>query len=108
VTDAHMLAFANKFVGHGSGQTDTAPGIIPAIPKAPVTPVPAAAAIAQAAFVTAVRPAAEALIAATSAAPGLGNNSDPVSPAMNKALVTIANIDNQVLGSLSIQVLGNL
>lgn len=104
-TTAHMLAFAARYIGHGSGQAGTAPGGVPPVPGPPPGRYSVLDAAAQAAFEKLARPAVDAYTSAINPIPGLGTTANPVE-ALDQLLPVIANADGEVLATLPHRVMG--
>lgn len=106
-TTAHMLAFAGKYIGPGTGEADTKPGVMPPLPGPPPVHYSLLDTAAQAAFVKAVLPAMNAYSNAIDPVPGLGTTANPVQAA-DDLLPAVANADGEVLATLPHRVLGTL
>lgn len=106
-TAQRMIAFADKYVGAGTGRTGTAPGVRPEIPSSPSTPLSPLDKAIGAAFSAAILPAVNAYSDAVSVAPGLGDSTNPI-PGTSEALATIGNTTDRFLGTLPQSILANL
>jgi pimeloyl-ACP methyl ester carboxylesterase len=101
---AQMINFSNWFIGHGSGQVGTNPGVQPSLSTPPSGAPSPAGTLANDALINAVKPLADAYMKAITPLPGLGSQNDP-NPAAALLLTEIGDLVNEMLGTLPIQLL---
>lgn len=104
-----MLAFSDKHIGNGTGQTNTTPGVRPHIPAPPATPVSPLDKQVAAVFTKALLPVINEYQKAADITPGLGDSRNPIpSELTTRLLSTIGNTNHRVLGTLPNEILANL
>jgi len=102
-----MLNFVNQYVGPGSGELNTTPGVRPAIPTPPPAGPPSlVAAAADALFNTLVAPTVATLNSLLNGVPGVGTQQEIVN--ISGLLATIAKLANLALGTLPQSLLGTV
>lgn len=106
-TDAQMLAFAERYAGHGAGVTNTLPGSAPAAPTPPNPTPNLAAQLTNQLVINAMVPVVAAIQKASNVVPGLGNNIDPI-PNMAGMLAPVGNLVDQLVGTFPESVLGGI
>jgi pimeloyl-ACP methyl ester carboxylesterase len=102
-----MLNFVNHYIGPGSGELNTTPGIRPAVPSPPPAGPPSLlAGAANALFTTLVAPTVATLNSLLSGVPGVGTQQEIID--ISGLLSTIAKLANQALGTLPQSLLGTV
>jgi pimeloyl-ACP methyl ester carboxylesterase len=106
-TNAQMLKFSDRYVGHGDGATMTGPGSAPEIPPPP-NPTPGAAAqLTNQLVIALVVPVLTAIQNASNVAPGIGDNTDPI-PNFGMLLAPVGNLVDSLVGTFPEDLLGML